>query len=158
MTKPTAGPQGFTPVSFSISLAQDGTASTASGTRRPMFVPASTTTISVAINGTTPQLFPCVSSTCSGTFSVPAGGIVNFVFAALDSQQRAVSESAFPESINANGTNILNVSLNGVVDHASLALSTPGLVSYQSGTSTVTAHRIRRRQRSDRRHPLFPSH
>jgi hypothetical protein len=136
VTKPTAGPQGFTPVSFSISLAPRGTASTA---RRPMFVPASTTTISVAVNGTTPQSFPCVATTCTGTFSSPAGGTVNFVFAALDSQQHAVSESSFSQTINANGANTLNVTLEGVVDHASLALATPGIVSYQSGSATVTA-------------------
>jgi hypothetical protein len=136
VTKPTAGPQGFTPVSFSISLAQSGTAATA---RRPMFVPASTTTISVAMNGTTPQTFPCSGSICTGTFSAPAGGTVNFVFTALDSQQRAVSEASFAQAINANGTNTLNVTLEGVVSAAVLALSSPGLVSYQSGSITVSA-------------------
>jgi hypothetical protein len=104
-----------------------------------MFVPASTTTISVAINGTTPQTFPCSGSTCSGTFSSPAGGSVNFAFAALDAQQRALSKASFSEAINANGANALNVTLEGVVDHASLAFSEPGLVSYQSGSATVTA-------------------
>gem|GEM_PF-6888530 len=136
VTKPTAGPQGFTPVSFSISLAQSGTAATA---RRPMFVPASTTTISVALNGTTAQTFPCSGTTCTGTFSAPAGGTVNFVFTALDSAQRAVSEASFAQAINANGANTLNVTLEGVVNHATLALSTAGLVSYQNGAATVSA-------------------
>jgi hypothetical protein len=135
LTKPTAGPQGFTPVNFTISLAQSGTAGTA---RKPMFVPASTTAISVAVNGTTPQTFPCAATTCSGTFSAPAGGSVNFVFTALDSQQRALSESAFAETINANGANTLNVTLAGIVDHATL-ISPPGLVSYQSGSATLSA-------------------
>jgi hypothetical protein len=137
VTKPTAGPQGFTPVSFSIALAQSGTASNA---RRPMFVPASTTTVSVAVNGTTPVTFPCVGTSCSGTFSAPAGGSVNFVFTALDSQARPVSEASFAQTINANGANTLNVTLEGVVDSAGLALSAPGLVSYQSGSATVTAN------------------
>ena len=123
-------------MSFTITLAQNGTASTA---RKPMFVPASTTAISVAVDGTTPQTFPCAATTCSGTFSAPAGGSDNFIFTALDSQQRAVSESAFAETINANGANTLNVTLAGVVNHATLALSPPGLVSYQSGSSTVSA-------------------
>ncbi len=137
MTKPTAGPQGFTPVSFSISLTPSGTAS---NVRKPLFVPASTTTISVAVNGTTPETFPCVATACTGTFSAPAGGTVSFLFKALDSQSRAVSASSFTEQIAANGTNVLNVTLEGLVDHASLALSTPGLVSYQSGSATVTAN------------------
>jgi hypothetical protein len=141
VTKPTAGPQGFAPVTFSINLAQSGTSATA---RRPMYVPASTTTVSVAVNGTTPQTFPCVATSCTGTFSAPAGGTVNFVFAALDSQSRAVSESSFAQTINANGANTLNVTLEGVVDHLTMALSTSGLVSYQSGsaTATVTAYDV----------------
>ena len=136
VTKPTAGPQGFTPVSFSISLAQGNKASIG---RRPTFVPASTNSVAIAVNGTTPQTFPCLATSCSGTFIAPAGGTVNFVFTALDSQQRAVSESSFSEVINANGANTLNVTLEGIVDHATLALSVPGLVSYQSGSATVTA-------------------
>ncbi len=123
-------------MSFTISLTPSGTAS---NVRKPLFVPASTTTISVAVNGTTPQTFPCVATACSGTFSAPAGGTVGFLFKALDSQSRAVSASSFTEQIAANGTNVLNVTLEGVVDHASLALSSPGLVSYQSGSATVTA-------------------
>ncbi len=64
---------------------------------------------------------------------------MNFVFTALDSQQRAVSESSFSEAINANGANTLNVTLGGVVDHVTLALSSPGVVSYQNGSATVSA-------------------
>jgi hypothetical protein len=136
ITKPTAGPQGFTPVSFSISLAQSGTASSV---RRPTFVPLSTTTISVAVNGTTPQMFPCSGTICSGLIIVPAGGTVNFLFAALDTRQRALSEGAIAEVIAVNGVNALNVTLEGLVDHAVLAPSPPGLVSYQNGSTTVSA-------------------
>jgi hypothetical protein len=141
VTKPTAGPQGFAPVTFTISLAQSATSATA---RRPMFVPASTTTVSVSVNSTTPQTFPCVATSCTGTFSAPAGGTVNFVFTALDSQSRPVSEASFAQTINANGANTLDVTLEGVVDHMTMALSTSGLVSYQSGsaTATVTAYDV----------------
>ena len=44
----------------------------------------------MAVNGTTPQSFPCVATTCTGTFSAPAGGTVNTFRAptALDTQPR----------------------------------------------------------------------
>ena len=103
-----------------------------------MFVPLSTTAVSVAVNSTTPQLFPCSGTTCTGTFSAPAGGTVNLMFAALDTQQRTLAEDAFAQAIAVNGVNALNVTLEAVVDHAVLRPSPPGLVSYQSGSTTVS--------------------
>jgi hypothetical protein len=134
--KPTAGPAGFAAVSFSIALPAHGSAST---TRAPAFIPAATTTVTVAVDGSTPMSFACSGSVCSGTFQAPAGASDAFTFTATDSQAHALAESTFTQTIAANGVNALNVALEGVVDHATLSLSAAGLSSATTGTVTVTA-------------------
>ena len=135
-SKATAGPEGFAQVSFTVTL---GTKSASAAVRKPAFVPASTTAVSVMVNTATPTTFPCTGPTCSGTFQAPAGAPVNFTFTALDSQARAVAESVFTQTIAANGVNALNVTLEGVVAHASLTLSAVGLSSAVAGQVTVSA-------------------
>jgi hypothetical protein len=136
VTTPTAGPAGFAPVSFSIALPKSG----AANVRKPLYVPASTTAITIAVNGTTPQTFPCTSGACSGSFLAPAGGSVNFVFAAVDGAGAVLANTpSFSQTIAPNGSNVLSVTLNGVIDHATLSDSPPGLSSAASGTATVTA-------------------
>lgn len=133
---PTPGPDGFTRVSFTITVQA---ANASAHLRIPQFVPAPTTAIAVSINGTTPQTFPCSGSTCSGTLLAPAGGSVNFTFSALDALARPVSQGSVTQLVNPNGTNTIAVTLDGVVDHATLVLSQPGLSSAASGQVTVTA-------------------
>ena len=136
VTTPTAGPAGFAPVSFSIALPKTGSATG----RKPLYVPASTTSISISVNGTTPQVFPCTYSGCIGSFLAPAGGSVNFVFAALDGASALLANTpTFSQNISANGANILSVTLNGVINRATLSIVPPGLSSAVSGTATVTA-------------------
>jgi hypothetical protein len=134
--KPTAGPAGFAAVSFSIALPAPGTAS---AKRTPAFIPAATTAVTVAVNGTAPTSFACSGSVCNGTFQAPAGASDSFTFTAVDPQSRALAASTFRQTIAANGVNALNVTLQGVVDHASLSLSAIGLSSATAGTVTVTA-------------------
>jgi hypothetical protein len=136
VTTPTAGPAGFAPVSFTIALPKTGSAHA----RKPLYVPAATTSISIAVNGTTPQVFPCTFSGCSGSFLAPAGGSVNFVFAALDGASAVLANTpTFSQNIAANGANTLTVTLNGVINHATLSIIPPGLSSAVSGTATITA-------------------
>lgn len=136
VTTPTAGPAGFAPVSFSIALPKTGSATG----RKPLYVPASTTSISISVNGTTPQVFPCTYSGCSGSFLAPAGGSVNFVFAALDGASAPLANTpTFSQNISANGANILSVTLNGVIARSTLNFNPPGLSSGASGAATVTA-------------------
>jgi hypothetical protein len=92
------------------------------------------------VNGTTPQRFPCTSGGCSGSFLAPAGGSVNFVFTAVDGASAVLANTpTFSQNIAANGSNVLSVTLNGVIDHATLSVSPPGLSSAAGGTATVTA-------------------
>jgi hypothetical protein len=134
VTSPTPGPAGFAPVSFTIALP---TATSASA-RKALFVPTATTQISVSVNGTTPQLFACTPPTCTGTFQAPAGGSVNFVFSTLDAQSRVAAKASLTQTIASNGTNVLAVTLNGVVDHATLSVSPAGLGSAVSGQAIAT--------------------
>jgi hypothetical protein len=134
--KPTAGPAGFAPVSFSIMLPSKSASATV---RTPSFVPASTTAVTVSVNSTTPASFPCSGSTCTGTFQAPAGASDNFTFTAVDGESQALSESTFSQTIAANGVNTLNVTLEGIVHNVALSTSTTGLSSATSGTVTVTA-------------------
>jgi hypothetical protein len=139
VTTPTAGPAGFAKVSFSIALPA-GAASTAR--RTPQFVPASTTSISISINGTTPQIFPCTSGGCSGSFLAPAGGSVNFLFAAVDASSNVLANAPVTQTIAANGTNTIAVTLNGVVAGVTLNATPAGLNSAASGSSTVSASAV----------------
>ena len=42
--------------------------------RKVSYVPASTSAVSVSVNGTTPQVFSCTAPVCNGWFLAPAGG------------------------------------------------------------------------------------
>jgi hypothetical protein len=134
-TTPTAGPAGFAPVSFTIALPK----APAGNGRKPLFVPPPTTSISVSVNGTTPQVFPCTPSTCSGSFTAPAGGSVNFLFTAVDASSHALANDSLTQTIAANGTNALAVTLEGIIDHASVSVIPAGLSSAVSGQATVSA-------------------
>jgi hypothetical protein len=135
-TTPTAGPAGFAPVSFSIALPKAGSGSSA---RKPLFVPAPTTAITVSVNGTTPQTFPCTSSGCSGSFQAPAGGQVSFLFSALDAQSNLLANASVTQAIAANGTNVITVTLLGVIHSTQLSIAPAGLSSAASGQASVTA-------------------
>ena len=136
LTTPTAGPAGFAPVSFTIALPSG---STTSGNRKALLVPPPTTTISISVNGTTPQTFPCTASQCNGTFQAPAGGSVNFLFSALDASSNVLAGATQTQTIAPNGTNVISITLEGVIYRSTLSFSPPGLSSAVSGTSTVTA-------------------
>jgi hypothetical protein len=98
-----------------------------------------TASISVSVNGTTPQVFACSTSVCNGTFQAPAGGSVNFLFSAVDGSGTVLSSATVTQVIAANGTNAISLTLEGVVATAQLTLSPPGLSSAASGTATVSA-------------------
>lgn len=134
-TTPTAGPQGFAPVSFTITLPKVASAKS----RTTLFVSPYTTSISVSVNSTTPQVFACTPPTCSGSFEAPAGGSVNFLFTALDAQGKADADASVTQVIAANGSNVISVTLNGVVASATLSASPAGLSSAATGTSTISA-------------------
>ncbi|MGA2396019.1 MAG: hypothetical protein ABSH03_21995, partial [Candidatus Lustribacter sp.] len=135
MTTPTAGPQGFAPVSFTITLPKVASAKS----RTTLFVSPYTTSISVSVNSTTPQVFACTPPTCSGSFEAPAGGSVNFLFAALDAQGKSDANASVTQVIAANGSNVISVTLNGVVASATLSAAPPGLSSAATGQSTISA-------------------
>jgi hypothetical protein len=134
-TRATAGPAGFATASFTISLPKVASAAN----RKALFVSPSTTSISVAVNGTTPQVFACTPPVCSGSFLAPAGGQDNFLFAALDAQSNVLANAPVTQAIAANGTNTIAVTLNGVVANAALSATPAGLSSAASGQSTVSA-------------------
>jgi hypothetical protein len=136
VTTPTAGPAGFAPVSFAIALPKAGSSASV---RKALFVPPPTTTITVSVNSTTAQTFACTSSTCSGSFLAPAGGQVNFFFGALDVQGNLLAAATLTQTIAANGTNVIPVTLEGVIHRHALTSVPPGLSSAASGTATVTA-------------------
>lgn len=135
VTTPTAGPQGFAPVSFTITLPKVASANS----RNTLFVSPSTTSISVSVNSTTPQVFACTPPTCSGSFVAPAGGSVNFLFSALDAQSKVDANGSVTQVIAANGSNVISVALNGVVANVGLTATPAGLSSAVSGASTVSA-------------------
>jgi hypothetical protein len=135
-TTATAGPAGFTPVTFTIGRTS-GT--TAQSVRKPAFVPASTTSISVALNGTTPQVFPCTSTGCTGTILAPAGGADTFTFTAIDTQARALATASVTQTIAANGINAIAVTLDGIIAGATLSASPAGLSSAADAASVVSA-------------------
>lgn len=135
VTTPTAGPQGFAPVRFTITLPKVASAKS----RNTLFLSPYTTSISVSVNSTTPQVFACTPPTCSGSFVAPAGGSVNFLFAALDAQGKVDANASVTQVIAANGTNAISVTLNGLVASVGLTTTPAGLSSAASGQSTVSA-------------------
>jgi virginiamycin B lyase len=125
ITPPTGGGGSATqtvPVTFTMNW---NSGSVSSITKRPAYVPATARSVSVSVNGSTPQYVNAPASTI--VIDAPVG-TDTFVFATYDSQNGAgnvLSRASVTQAIVAGAANAVTAVLNGVVASLQVSLSNP---------------------------------
>ena len=122
LTPPTGGNTGgaTVPVAFATNW---NTGSISSGTKKPDYVPPTARSVSVAVNGGTPQYLNAPAS--SITIDAPVG-TDTFAFQTYDAQNgqgNVLSRATVSQSIVAGTANTVTAVLNGVVASVALSLS-----------------------------------
>jgi hypothetical protein len=115
------------PVTFNIKV--PGATATASNRRTPQYVSAGTQTATIkAYDGTSPTShpllitasFPCTATGCTGSIAVPATTVI-FDVGLHDAANVTLSEGAVTQVIKLGQSNVVHISLGGVI--ASLAMA-----------------------------------
>jgi streptogramin lyase len=103
----------------------NGGTSTSSSQRTPRYVPPTARSVSVSVNGGTPQYLNAPASTI--TIDAPVG-TDTFVFQTYDEQNgqgNVLSRASVTQTIVSGGANTVTAVLNGVVASVSISLSNP---------------------------------
>jgi len=137
ITPPTGGGGSATqtvPVTFTMNWNSGSVSSIA---KRPAYVPATARSVSVSVNGNTPQYVNAPASTI--VIDAPVG-TDTFVFATYDSQNGAgnvLSRASVTQAIVAGAANTVTAVLNGVVASLQVSLSNPSPNAGAPGTVNV---------------------
>jgi virginiamycin B lyase len=136
VTPPTASqPKGMASVTFTMHW---GTG-TASVQRNPRYVPATARSVSVTVNGGTPQYLNAPASTI--VIDAPVG-TDTFAFATYDDQNgqgNVLSRASVTQNIVLGGANVVSAVLNGVVVSLTISLSNPAPNAGVPATVNVNA-------------------
>ena len=100
-----------------------GSVATSSSRRRPMYVPATARSVSISVNGATPQFLNSPATTL--TISAPAG-IDTFTIQTFDEQNglgNVLSKANITQTVVVNTANVLSATLNGVIASVKVSLS-----------------------------------
>ncbi len=114
-------PQGMAQVTFTMKW----TGPTQSAARSPRYVPATARSVSVAVNGGTPQYLNAPASTI--VIDAPIG-TDTFNFASYDEQNgqgNVLSRASVTKTIVSGSANTVSATLNGVVASVTISLSNP---------------------------------
>jgi streptogramin lyase len=115
-------PQGMASVVFTMVW---NSPTPQSAKRRPQYVPPTARSVSVSVNGGTPQYLNAPASTL--TIDAPVG-TDTFVFQTYDEQNgqgNVLSRASVTQTIVAGGANTVSAVLNGVVASVTISLSNP---------------------------------
>jgi virginiamycin B lyase len=114
-------PQGTAQVTFTMKW----TGPTQSAARSPRYVPPTARSVSVSVNGGTPQYLNAPASTI--TIDAPIG-VDTFVFQTYDEQNgqgNVLSRASVTQQIVSGAANTVTATLNGVVASVTVSLSNP---------------------------------
>ena len=116
---PGSASSGAATVSFTIG----GSGSTIQNAlRRPSYISSNTASIAISVNSAPVQTFACPASTCTATFSVPAGNDT-FAIVDTDAQGNALARATFQQACASGATTAIRAVLDGVVATADIDLS-----------------------------------
>ena len=124
---------------------------TAAVQRNPRYVPATARSVSVTVNGGTPQYLNAPASTI--VIDAPVG-TDTFVFQTYDDQNgqgNVLSRASVTQTIVLGGANSVSAVLNGVVASVAISLSNPVAERRRAGDRQRERRGQRRRRQHDRR-------